>query len=168
MRRFSATASLWMASALNFVAVVALLGFLGWRTFIGGSEALPAITPLKVAAIEYPAAATQTAIRNPFDPSGTHWQQTRTDPAPESASSALSGVVVLPGVRVAITDGGIVKPGEALAGGKFRGIHGDRLSVETVAGRMEKIEGPGVSRPYLKDINQAGKTRDRATGEGKS
>jgi hypothetical protein len=166
--RITATSSLWMASAAILAAALVLSGILAWRTFSGGSETLPEIMPLKVATLDHPAAATEPGKRNPFDPSGTHWQETRADLAPVAERGALNGLVVLPGVRLAITDGGVVKPGEALAGGKFRGFRGDKVSIETATGRLEKIDGPGANRPRLNDINQAGKNRPRAIAEGKS
>lgn len=168
MRRITATATLWLASAAALATAVILFGILAWRVFSGGSEALPEIVPLKVAALDFPATATEPVKRNPFDPSGAHWQDARTDLAPVAERGTLSGLVVLPGLRLAITDTGVVKPGEALAGGTFRGFRGDQVSVETATGGLKNIDGPGANRPRLKDINQAGKARPRATAEGKS
>lgn len=167
MSRITATVALWLASGTALAAAVILFGILAWRMSSGGSGTLPEITPLKIAMLEFPAIATEPGKRNPFDPSGNHWQDARADLAPAAERGALSGLIVLPGLRLAITNTGVVKPGETLAGGKFRGIRGDQITIETATGGLEKIDGPGAVRPRLTDINQAGKARPRATAEGK-
>lgn len=168
MRRVTTTVALWLAGATAIAATLVLFGVLGWRLFLGGSEPLPEIVPLKIAALDIPAAPQNLTKRNPFDPSGTHWQDARVDSPPIAEHGALSGLVVLPGVHMALTEGGIVKPGGALGGGKFRGFRGDVVNVEIAPGRFEKIEGPGANRPHLQDINQADKARHRASVEGRS
>ncbi len=162
MRRIPATSALWVANAIVLFAAAFLFAFTVWRMLFGGSTILPEIAPLRVAPVALPTQGIESGSRNPFDPSGNHWQVDRSDGAQAQKQGSLKGFMVLPGLSLAITDNGVVKPGESIVGGKFKGINGDRIAVDTAVG-IATIDGPGMNRPRLENINQAGKPVDRST-----
>jgi hypothetical protein len=102
--------------------------------------------------VQPPPAAPEVGARNPFDPGAGRWMVA----APKGAGGTgeLRGVVVLPGVRAAVTGGGAVHVGEPLAGGRLVGIRGGKLLVRR-DDAVDEIEVPAFRSPTLQSLNSA-------------
>lgn len=154
MKRPDATVVLWLANGVGWIvlAIAALhqFGVLAGRPAL----ALPEVKPLSPLLLQPPPAAAEVGARNPFDPAAGRWLAA----APEGprAPGELRGVLVLPGVRAAVTGGGVVLVGEPLAEGRLVGIRGDKLLVqrEDAAGAVDEIEVPALHTPTLESLNK--------------
>jgi hypothetical protein len=154
MQRPSFTLLLWAANAAVLAVGLTYAGILGGRLVFGGPAELPAIRTLAV-----PPAPTFPTIdglgeRNPFDPSGTPWSAAGEKPGAPASTGALKGVILLPGVRVAVTDDGVLRPGDRFQQGRLKTVQATGVEVDTANG-ARTLKTPGADRPRLQDINRA-------------
>ena len=161
MKRPDSTVLLWLANAVGWIglglAALHQFGALAWRP----AGALPEVKPLAPRTVQAPQAAPEVGARNPFDPGAAHWIAA----APKGAGGAgeLRGVVVMPGVRAAVTGGGAVHVGEPLAGGRLAGIRGGTVLVQR-ENAVDEIEVPVFRRPTLQSLNGATPVLSRQPG----
>lgn len=150
------TMALWLANVFFWLF---LIGFVIWRlqaVLVAGEVAKLRIEP--VSAPAWPLLALPSAqARNPFDPAGTPWH-VASSAAPVVATGQLRGIIVLPGVSVALTDKGAVKPGESLTVGRLVSVKAREAVVQTPSG-LQALTLPGASRPTLRQLNQANKPK---------
>lgn len=147
------TVLLWLACALAWIGLCIVvfhqIGVLAWRP-----AALPEIRLLAPRALQSVPAAPELGTGNPFDAAAGRWFAA----APEESrtSAELRGVLLLPGVRAAVTSGGTVHVGEALAGGRLVGIQGGKLQVrQGSAATVEELDVPGWRSPTLQSLNKS-------------
>lgn len=155
MQRPSFTLLLWSANAVVLAAGLSYAGILGWHLVFGEPAELPAVRSLAV-----PPAPTFPAVdplgeRNPFDVSGTPWREAGEKPGVPVSTGALKGVILLPGVKVAVTDSGVVRPGDSFQQGRLKTVQSGRAIVESGSGSDQALKPPGADRPRLEDINRA-------------
>ena len=144
-----------MAGECAFVAASG--GFCGAARatdFFDGDAPALRLQPL-VAEARPPIELASVQARNPFDPAGSPWR-TSGSPAPVIASTPgqVRGIVALPGVEMALTDRGAVKPGESLDAGRLLSVKTNGAMVDTLAG-PQALVFPGSSHPSLQELNQA-------------
>lgn len=163
-RRHLLTRTLWAGNAIAIATLLAVVLF-RFGALMPGDAALPDLRPLRVAELAPPPLAQTPGERNPFDPSGMAWREPKDDEA-SAGSGELKGIIVLPGVRRAVTDRGSVGTGEALGAGRIVSIDDRAVVVDTGSGR-KPLETPGVRRPRLQDLNRVGKLAP-APAEGRS
>ena len=152
------TQGLWLANGFSWLLLGVLVAIGVQRTFLGAEAPALRIDPVGAEALPPHAAANVPHVpniqaRNPFDPAGTPWQAADS-PATEAAPGQLRGIVVLPGVGVAMTDRGAVRPGEALEAGRVVSVRVSGVVVETPGGQ-KPLALPGANRPSLQELNQA-------------
>ena len=152
------TQGLWLANGFSWLLLSGLVAIGAQRSFLGAEAPALRIDPVPAEALPPRAPANVANVpgvqaRNPFDPAGTPWQATGS-PAAEAAPGQLRGIVVLPGVGVAMTDGGAVRPGEALEAGRLVSVRVSGVVVETPGGQ-KSLALPGANRPSLQELNQA-------------
>lgn len=156
--------ALWVTNALAFaVLLAALLVRFGSLAGAGGA-ALPDIRPLQIAALAVPAAGGALGERNPFDAYGAAWREAAAEQA--RGEGDFKGVIILPGLRLAITDRGSIRVGDALGPGRIVAVENGRVVVDTGAGR-QPLQTPGARRPRMEDLNRPG-TDGRAPAKGNS
>lgn len=152
MKRPNSTVLLWLANALGWIglgiAAFHQFGALAWRP----AGALPEVRPLSPRPMQPPQAAPEVGAHNPFDPGAGRWIAAA--PQGASATGDLRGMVVLPGVRAAVTGGGAVHVGELLAGGRLVGIRGGKVLVQR-ENAVHEIEVPAFSSPTLQSLTGA-------------
>jgi hypothetical protein len=151
------TQLLWLT---NGVCWLLLVGFVVMRVEqVFFTEALPSLR-LDAAATEAqitpPPSLSGLPGRNPFDPAGTPWQLAGST-APAVSPGQVRGIVVLPGVGVALTDGGVIAPGAELDAGRLMSVKSSGAVVDTPVG-PKALTLPGSNRPTLQDLNQASPT----------
>jgi hypothetical protein len=159
MKRPDATLYLWIANLLGWggLCVVALLqfGILTPRP----AAALPEVKALRPAPLAAPQMAADVGTRNPFDPTAGRWlaAAAKSDAATAAADAgALRGILVLPGVRAAVTGAGAVHVGDAFAGGRMVGIRDGKVLVQQEGGaKPDALEVPAMRRQTLKSLNSA-------------
>jgi hypothetical protein len=99
--------------------------------------------------------------RNPFDPTLMPWKADlpalSTEGKPAPPPSTASGVLQLPGFAVAVTEKGLIRPGEAMLGGHFKGVEGDFYMIENDAGEVQRIAINRPPRPTLQSLSRAKK-----------
>jgi hypothetical protein len=147
---------LWAGNAVALLGVAGVIAYRVVAMFWGAPADLPAIAPLKVADLAIqPAAPLPGGSRNPYDAGGTPWRTAAGDDAGGSAVGNFKGVVVLPGVRLAVTDRGTQKLGDQLPEGRIVAIDSGRVLVGGEGRATQRLETPGSRRPRLADINRA-------------
>lgn len=158
------TLGLWAATAAAWLGLAALAAArLGW---IGGGAAadVPSIAPLRPAALPALPMEALPPGDNPFDAKGMPWRAAEAAPPP--ADDGLHGLVLLPGVRAALTGGGPVRVGEALGDGRLAAVGEETAVVEGAAGRRE-LPLNATPRPSLRLLNAAeNKVTDEKVGAG--
>ena len=146
------TRALWLANGFFWLLLAGLVAFRVQQVFVSGAVPALRLDPLPAEALP-PLAQVSVPTRNPFDPSGTAWQAAGS-PVSAAAPGQVRGIVVLPGVGVAMTDRGAVKPGEALDAGRLVSVKVAGAVVDTPGGRQALVL-PGSNRPSLQDMNRA-------------
>jgi len=157
LRGWNPTIVLWAANTVVWplLAIVATyqFGLFG----VGGN--FPPVQPLAPQPIRLTMQVADAAARNPFDPNGSHW---RSLPATASAApSSLRGVVVLPGVRAAMTGADLVYVGGQLAGGRVTEIRANRVVVQR-EGETIELDIPSMHPPALQDLSGQSEKDDQS------
>lgn len=149
----SLTMALWLA---NGVFWLLLVGFVIWRlqaVFLVAEAPELRIEPASVDG--WPVLALPSGqARNPFDPAGTPWHTASSTPPPVVGAGKLRGIMVLPGVTVALTDQGALKPAGSAAPGRFLSVKAREVVLQTPSG-PQAFTLPGASRPTLRQLNRA-------------
>jgi hypothetical protein len=146
------TRALWVANAAGLLLLAAAgvrLGELLWR---GNADRLPAIIPFTLSPLPLPAVPS-VADGNPFDPGRLAWRLPE-DQDLAGGAGEVKGVILLPGIRRAVTDKGSAKPGETIGAGRLLAVEGGSVVIDD-GGGPKKIETPGARRPRLEDLNRA-------------
>ena len=146
------TRGLWLANGLLWLLPCGFLAFGAAKIFLGGEAPPLRLDPLRTEAMP-PLALASAGTRNPFDPAGAAWLAADS-PGPAATPGQVRGIVVLPGVAVALTDRGAVKPGAALDAGRLRSVKTTGAVVDTPGGPQALVL-PGSNRPSLQDLNRA-------------
>jgi hypothetical protein len=150
--KFSLTSALWLANGLFWLLLIGFLVLRVQQTFFVGEVPPLRLDPLSTQALPALVLANASS-RNPFDPAGTPWALASA-PAPAKAGQ-VRGIVVLPGVAVALTEGGVVKPGQSLDDGQLLSVKTSGAVVDTPTGRQTLIL-PESNRPKsFQALNQA-------------
>ena len=151
MQRPDSTVLLWLACALGWIglciAAFHQFGVLAWRP----AGALPEIKALSPKPVQSPQATLEVGARNPFDPGAARWMVAEA-PKGAGAMGDVRGVVVLPGVRAAVTGGGAVHVGEPLGGGRLVGFRGDKILVQQ-NNAVDEFDVPALRSPTLKSLS---------------
>lgn len=150
--RVSPTVLLWAGNFLVLGAVLAYLAMLVWQMRFG-SEDLPAVRPLGLMGLPKHLELVRPLERNPFDPSGQHWIVAGTTTGAVIDPHGFKGVMVLPGVRVALTSQGLIRPGESFRDGHLAEVSRRGIVVGKDA-RQESIKAPGTEYRRLEEINR--------------
>jgi hypothetical protein len=145
------TSALWLANALLWLLLVLFLAARIQQVFFAGETPLLRFDPVVATSLP-PLALASASTRNPFDPTGSPWQAADA-PAPTAAPGQVRGIVVLPGVGVALTDRGVIKTGESLDAGRLLSVKISGVMVDTPSGPQGLLL-PGANRPALQDLNQ--------------
>ncbi len=146
------TRVLWLANALFWLLLAGLVAFQVRQIFFGGETPVLHLEAITVQPLR-PSALARTATRNPFDATGTAWLAAGS-PGAEATPGQVRGIVVLPGVGMAMTDRGPVKPGGSLDAGRLISVKPTGAVVATPSG-LQALVLPGTKRPTLQDLNQA-------------
>ena len=146
------TRALWLANGLLWLLPCGFLAFGAAKIFLGGEAPPLRLDPLTTAALP-PLALASAGTRNPFDPAGAAWLAADS-PGPAATPGPVRGIVVLPGVAVALTDRGAVGPGAALDAGRLRSVKTSGAVVDTPDG-PQPLALPGSNRPSLQELNRA-------------
>lgn len=88
--------------------------------------------------------------RNPFDVSGVDWIAPEQTESLRASTGRLVGVMVFPGVELALTGDGTVRRGESLAGGKLRFVEKYGVRIETDGGETSV----GLDRRKVPSFNE--------------
>jgi hypothetical protein len=148
----------------GLIAVVAIV--ICWQILHRGfGVGLPSQQPAGV--FSTPATVVAPAVyaaasRNPFDASLSPWSAdlpaiVKTDASPKEPASTAAGIMRLPGLDVAVTDKGLIRVGQPMLGGRFKGIVGDNYIIETEAGEEQRVPIARPPRPTLESLNRAKK-----------
>jgi len=150
-RGWNPTIMLWAANALVWPLAALAIGYqFGW---FGAGGGFPQVQPLTPEPIRLTMQVSDVTARNPFDPAGTHWRSLAVNTPPSSASAGgLRGVIVLPGVRAAMTGGEPVYVGGQLAGGRVIEIRANKVIVQRDGENVE-MEVPSAHRPKLDSLS---------------
>jgi len=154
------TRALWLANGFFWLLLAGWVAFRVQQVIVSGPAPALRLDPVQAEALP-PLVLVSVPTRNPFDPAGTAWQAAGS-PASEAAPGQVRGIVVLPGVGVAMTDRGAVKPGQALDAGRLVSVKVAGAVVDTPGGRQALVL-PGSNRPRLQDLNQAKPTAAKST-----
>lgn len=150
------TRLLWLANAVGILLLLGAAFGRTWTAFSAASVPLPDVAPFRPATLPALPLPAEIGERNPFDVAGQAWR-----PAPAGAELAgtgsLRGIVLLPGARFAVTDRGMARAGDSIAGGKLLGLEARRVLVES-GGRRQALDLPSEKRPRLADINRASRS----------
>jgi hypothetical protein len=146
------TRALWLANALFWLLLAGLVAFQIQQIFFAGETPALRLEPVTVEALP-PLALAGAATRNPFDAAGTAWLAAGST-GPEATPGQVRGIVVLPGIGLAMTDRGPVKPGASLDAGRLLSVKAAGAVVATPTG-PQALALPGSNRPTLQDLNQA-------------
>lgn len=155
--KISLTLALWLANGLFWLILIGLVAWRAQAVFLAGDA--PALRLEPVTAAAWPALVLASAqARNPFDPAGTPWFAAGSAAPPGPAPGELRGIIVLPGVAVALTDHGAVKPGASLDKGRLLSVKAAGAVVDTPSGR-KTLTLPGSGGLTLQQLNQANKPK---------
>lgn len=156
------TILLWAGNAAACLLLVLIAAYQLYLAFFGAAADLPEITSLRPQPIHLIAAPDYIGMRNGFDTASTHWHADSISPAREE----LLGVIMLPGVRAAVTRNGAVSIEGVLAGGKLLQVFDNRVVVERATG-TETIPLPLAHRPTLQSLNSAQPRQNSVIKESK-
>ena len=154
------TRLLWLGNVTACLTLIIILTCQGYIVWVGSRADMPEIEPLRPQPVHMPAVPTGTDSRNAFDISAAHW---RADIALRT-QEVLLGVIMLPGVRSAITSNGTVKTGEIFSGGRLLEVFDNRVVVERPTG-PETIMLPLARHPTLQSLTAAG-SKQNSKNEG--
>ena len=153
---------LWSANLTILLFFMLFVCYQSYLVYFGSTVKVPEIRPLHPHPVILNAPPVNAGARNGFDTSGIHWRADSISPAVEE----LLGVMVMPGVRAALTNNGTVNVGSPLAGGKLLQVLEDRVVVERASG-PEVILLPIAHRPTLQSLNSAQPVQKSHTKENK-
>ena len=143
------TVVLWAGNAAVWLLLALIVVYqFGLLSHGGGAPKLRTLAPEP---IQPSAPLSDIAARNPFDPNGNHWRTTAAVAA--GSVGELRGVILLPGVRAAITGGGLVPLGGQWGGGRVTGIDANKVIVQR-QGAVSELELPSAHRPTLQSLNR--------------
>jgi hypothetical protein len=145
--KWSPTVALWVGNAGVWLALALIALFQLGALRMGGP--LPDVRSITPKPIQTVAQSSSSGTRNPFDPTGQNWRSALATAAP--VHREVRGVVIMPGVRAALTDAGVVHLGEQLSGGRVTQIEQDRVVVQQDAHSVE-LELPSAHRPTLQSL----------------
>ncbi|GBG02285.1 hypothetical protein AZSI13_16120 [Azospira sp. I13] len=149
---FTPALGLWLANALLLCLLIVAILYQAARLF--------GFLPLSPKPLALPAAASAVAAapldyaqaRNPFDPAGQPWGRVAAPQGNVRPSGPVGGIMMFPGVSLALTPGGAVKPGEALANGTLKEVGATQVTVQTPEG-TKVVDLPARRRPSLQQLN---------------
>ena len=154
---FSLTPALWL---LNGLAWLALIAFSAWRfqEVLFPGPALPLhLEPSTMLAL--PANHVIGKFRNPFDANGTPWRK-EADSDVAHNGKQLKGIIVLPGVGVALTDQGRAKTGDPISQGVVVSVSRRGIAVAPSKDKgQETVLLSESERLTMRDLNSAGKPK---------
>lgn len=149
MKGISLALGLWIGNAIALVIViVALYSQLG--PLFAPMKGMAELPPIQPQPLRMPERTNPSSLKNPFDSGAGHWKAAgnRVD------GEGLHGVLLLPGVRAAVTGAGIVYPGGQVGGGRLAQITKDGLIVQQ-ENQTQEIKLHAVPRPTMQTLNKA-------------
>lgn len=151
MRQIPLVVGLWLGNAVAFALVIAALysqlGALFVPTRDGAEWQSIQPQPLRV-----PETPNIQGLKNPFDPGAVHWQAA--ERRAEPGGRELQGIMLLPGVRAAVTGSGVVYPGGQVSGGRLAEITRDGMIIRQES-QTQEIKLHAVPRPTIQTLNKA-------------
>lgn len=151
MGRITLTKGLWVGNALALLAVVLVLYSQLSGLLFGSAKGRPELRPIQPQPLPVMERPPLNGNKNPFDSNAGHW---KTADSKRGGDGELRGILLLPGVQVAVTGSGIVRAGESMNGGKIAGIKQDRLIIQQ-ENQNQEIKLPSAQRPTLQTLNKA-------------
>jgi len=154
MRHWNPTIVLWAGNAMVWPLLALVITYQFGVLDLGGG--LPKVQALKPVPIRLSALVSEGGARNPFAPDGGHWHSAVATTASASGTSGgeLRGIILMPGVSVAVTGGGVVHLGGPLAGGRVKEIRANKVVVQRDAETVE-LELASAHRPTLESLNRS-------------
>jgi len=149
MKRLPLVSGLLLGNAIALIIViVALYSQLG--PLFAPMKGMAELSPIQPQPLRILEQTSPLNLKNPFDSGAVHWKavESRED------TGELHGVMLLPGVRAAVTGTGIVYPGGQVSGGRLAEITPDGLIVQQ-ENQAHKITLHAVPRPTLQTLNKA-------------
>ena len=138
----------------NTIALLILL----WASYhqfglllFGSTKEQPTLRAIEPQPLHMPEKLQDIGKRNPFDSGATHWKFT--DSKIGDSKVELQGILLLPGVRVAVAGSGIVRQGDNMNGGKIHKIKEDRLIIRQEHQEQE-MKLHSIQRPTLQTLNK--------------
>ena len=138
----------------NAIALLILL----WASYhqfglllFGSTKEQPALRTIEPQPLHLSERLQGSGKRNPFDAGAAHWKLAD---AQSGDKKELQGILLLPGVRAAVTDSGIVRPGDNMNGGKVSAIKKDRLVIQQ-ENQDQEMKLRSAQRPTLQTLNKA-------------
>lgn len=146
---------LWLVNGISWLSLIGLATWHAQSIFFA-DEPTTADLKLSIEALLALVLLDGLTSRNPFDANGNSWQVAGSA-TPTVARSSGIGIIVLPGVGVAMTDRGTVKMENCLTlGAFFRSKQPVESSSEVRPDGPKDLDLPSSTHPTLKQLNQAG------------
>jgi hypothetical protein len=159
-RNWNPTTLLWASNAAVWPLLALAIGYrFGLLDAGGGLPEMRSLTPVPM---QLSAQVSESVARNPFDPEGGHWG-TAVATAPASGGE-LRGVMLMPGVSVALTGTGVVRLGEQLAGGRVKEIRANKVIVRRDSETVE-LDLASANRPTLQSLNRRRQSHEASPEE---
>ena len=152
----SLTLALWLLNGLAWLVLIVVSAWRFQEMLVPDPVLALHLEPTSM--IDLPKSDVITKSRNPFDANGTPWRK-EVDGDVAHGSKQLKGIIVLPGVGVALTDHGSAKMGDAISQGVVVSVGRRGIAVAlTKDDEKPTVLLPESERLTMQDLNRNGKS----------
>lgn len=157
------TRTMWLAALLTVLCSAALAIY--WRVEDAMIESKPLQLPPRgkpVLSAKAEAASAFAAERNPFDPAGVAWRSQTAATSKVARLEDVRGVLTSRAFSGVFTPAGLVKPGDAFAGGTLESVTPEALVVRMPDGNTKLLQ-PAKQQDKVREklLEQWGVTKAR-------